>query len=216
MSENILSKFPKDDKDDPRSGRDYYAAIIAFMVACFLAMLALVWKVSLIPEELELIEVVAEPIEEVIEEPTEEPTEETIEITREYAYAVRRDLTEKIKVVHVTPTDDDIIAAVVMAESGSEDLFGKVLVALSIMNRCDYYGISVEAAVSAPSQYSYPYFGLISHDCYRAVEIARENRDLAPSTMMWFRAKKFHTFATPWCAWGGHCFSYLEVFEDES
>lgn len=192
MSKIILSQFPKENNDEARKGLEYYFPVIAFTGACFLAMLALIWRVSQIPDEYE--ELVGEPI----------PKTETVE------YREAQETEEPPQEFHVTPTDDDLIAAVVMAEAGSEDLFGKVLVALTILNRCDYYEMTVEQVVSAKNQYAYPYYGVVTHECYRAVEIARANRDLAPETLMWFRTGNYHDFGTPWEKWGNHYFSYLK------
>lgn len=195
MSKFILSQFPKENNDEARKGFKYYFPLIAFMIACFLAMLALVWRVCQIPVEYE--ELIGEPIPqtEVIEpkeaSETEEPAQE----------------------VHIGMSDDDLIAAVVMSEAGNQDLLGKVAVAMTVLNRADYFGLTIEEVVSAPNQYSYPYTGVITHECYRAVEIATENRDLFPDTMMWFRTGSYHSFGEPYEKIGDHYFSKLT--EDE-
>ena len=108
-------------------------------------------------------------------------------------------------------SDADIIAMVVMAEAGNQDMLGKVAVATVVLNRVDYFGTTVEAVVNEPNQFSYPYYGTVSDECYRAVEIAEENRDLFPETMMYFRNTKYHTFGTPYEQIGDHYFSLREV-----
>ena len=184
----IISNFPEEDKEI-RSGFKYYFPLIAFMTACFLAMLALVWRVCQMPIEYE--ELIGEPIPEVKEvEAKEAPVEETE--------------------VQIHMTDDDIIAAVVMAEAGNQDLLGKTAVAATILNRADYYGLTIEQVVTAKNQYSYPYTGIVTAECYRAVEIARQNRDLFPETMMYFKTKSYHTFGEPYEQIGDHFFSYLK------
>lgn len=184
---NIISNFPEENKEI-RSGFKYYFPLIAFMTACFLAMLALVWRVCQMPIEYE--ELIGEPIPEVKEvEAKEAPAEETE--------------------VQVHMTDDDIIAAVVMAEAGNQDMLGMVAVATVILNRCDYYNLSVTEVVEAPNQFSYPYYGKVSRSAYRAVEIARENRDLLPSTLMWFRTGTYHDIGQPYEKLGDHYFSFL-------
>lgn len=192
---NILSNFPEENKDE-RGIKDY-VPIIAFTIACFLAMLALIWRVMQIPEDLE--ELVGEPIQKVVEV-------EKVEAEAEPE-------PEKEPVVHLT--DDDIIAAIVMSESGNQDMLGKVAVATTVLNRADYFGLTIEQVANAKNAYSYPYYGVITADCYRAVEIARENRDLFPATMMWFKTKDYHTFAEPYEKIGDHYFSYLEREETE-
>lgn len=192
---NILSNFPEENKDE-RGIKDY-VPIIAFTIACFLAMLALIWRVMQIPEDLE--ELVGEPIQKVVEV-------EKVEAEAEPE-------PEKEPIVHLT--DDDIIAAIVMSESGNQDMLGKVAVATTVLNRADYFGLTIEQVANAKNAYSYPYYGVITSDCYRAVEIARENRDLFPATMMWFKTKDYHTFAEPYEKIGDHYFSYLEREETE-
>ena len=192
---NILSNFPEENKDE-RGIKDY-VPIIAFTIACFLAMLALIWRVMQIPEDLE--ELVGEPIQKVVE--------------FEKVEAEAEPEPEKEPVIHLT--DDDIIAAIVMSESGNQDMLGKVAVATTVLNRADYFGLTIEQVANAKNAYSYPYYGVITSDCYRAVEIARENRDLFPTTMMWFKTKDYHTFAEPYEKIGDHYFSYLEREETE-
>lgn len=193
---NILSNFPKENKNE--KGITDYIPVIAFTIACFLAMLALIWRVMQIPEDLE--ELVGEPIQKVVEV-------EKVEAEAEPE-------PEKEPVVHLT--DDDIIAAIVMSESGNQDMLGKVAVAATVLNRADYFGLTIEQVANAKNAYSYPYYGVITSDCYRAVEIARENRDLFPATMMWFKTKDYHTFAEPYEKIGEHYFSYLEREDNEN
>ena len=107
-------------------------------------------------------------------------------------------------------SDADIIAMVVMAEAGNQDMLGKVAVASVVLNRVDYFGTTVEAVVNEPNQFSYPYYGTVSDECYRAVEIAEENRDLFPAEMLYFRAYKYHDFGTPYENIGDHYFSLRE------
>ena len=130
----------------------------------------------------------AEPIahEEIIEEP------EQIE-----------EIVEKAPVV----SDEDLMAAVVMAEAGNQEIIGKVAVAMVILNRCDEWGMTVESVVSQEGQFAYPYHGTITEACYTAVRIAEENRELFPSDMLYFRNTKFHDFGEPYLQIQGHFFS---------
>lgn len=196
---NILSQFPEGNKDEVRSGIKYYMPIIAFTTACLIAMALLVWKVSQIPEEIEELgePIVYQPFEE-IEEPVEEPEEITQEVIEEEPE------------VYVKMTDDDIIAAVVMSEAGNQEMVGKVAVAAVILNRCDYFDLSVEQVVSAKNQFSYPYYGKIDESAYKAVEIARKNRDLFDANMLYFRTKHYHEFGEPYVIIGSHYFSLAE------
>lgn len=107
-------------------------------------------------------------------------------------------------------TDEEILAAVVMAEAGNQDMLGKVAVASVVLNRCDYFGLTVESVVKAKGQFSFPYYGTVSEDCYRAVEIAEQSRDLFPNTMLYFRNTRFHNFGIPYQKLGDHYFSLIE------
>ena len=202
MNNSILSKFPKNDNknlDDGRKGPQYFVPVLMFTGACLIAFLAFEWRI--IAETADFLEaepaVVGEPIQEL-------PVEEAAE-------------TEPAPEKPIKPyymTDDDIIAAVVMGEAGNQDLLGKTAVAATVLNRADYFGLTVEEVVSAEGAYNaWPYYGLISSDCYRAVEIARENRDLFPQTMMYFKTKSYHSFGEPYEQIGDHFFSYLKEGE---
>lgn len=196
---NIISNFPEEDKEEVKSGIKYYFPLIAFMTACFLAMLVLAWKICQIPEEYEELgePIVYQPIEEA-----EEPVEEIEEVIEEPI--------EEEPEVYVHMTDDDIIAAVVMSEAGNQEMVGKVAVAAVILNRADYFDITVEQVVSAKNQFSYPYYGKIDESAYKAVEIARKNRDLFDSNMLYFRTKHYHEFGEPYIVVGDHYFSLAE------
>ena len=122
---------------------------------------------------------------------------------------------EVVEVKEPTPTDEELIARVVMAEAQGEEMIGKVAVATTILNRCDYYGLTVETVVFAEidgvKQYSIS--DTYDEKCMRAVEIAKENRDLFPDTMMWFRRDYYHDFGNgnpqDYMPIGNHYFSTL-------
>ena len=142
--------------------------------------------------------------------PTLEPTPIVVqEITVPTAAEVEEVKPEEPKAPILS--DEEIIAMVVMAEAGNQDMLGKVAVASVVLNRVDYYGTTVEAVVNEPNQFAYPYYGTVSEECYRAVEIAQECRDLFPSNMLYFRAFKYHSFGTPYEQIGDHYFSLREV-----
>lgn len=202
---NIISNYPEENKEE--IGIKKYVPIIAFMTACFIAMVVLAWKICQIPEEIEELgePIVYQPIEE-IDEPVEEPEEITQEVIEEEPE------------VYVKMTDDDIIAAVVMSEAGNQEMVGKVAVAMTILNRCDYWNASVESIVTAPNQYAYPYTGIVTEDAYEAVRIARQNRNLFPKGMMWFLPSGYPSYGHPYLQIQGHYFSYLtneEIEEQE-
>ena len=193
MNNSILSKFPKNDNnnlDDGRKGPQYFVPVLMFTGACLIAFLTFEWRI--IAETADFLEaepaVVGEPIQEI-------PIEETVEETEPE---------RPIKPYYMT--DDDILAAVAMSEAGNQDLLGKAFVILTVLNRCDYYGLTVDEVVNAPNQYSYPYYGSITAECYEAVGLARNYREIAPD-IMWFRTGNYHNIGTPAFQWGDHYFS---------
>lgn len=105
-------------------------------------------------------------------------------------------------------TDIDVIAEVVMSEAGNQEMIGKVAVAMTLLNRIDKTGRAAESI--AREAYAYPYHGVVTADCYRAVEIAMENRDLFPDDMMYFRADHYHNFGVPYLQIQDHYFSTKE------
>lgn len=102
-------------------------------------------------------------------------------------------------------SDEEIIAMVVHAEAQSEPMIGKVAVACVVYNRCDRYGLTVESVVNAKNQFAIS--DSYTEEDLRAVEIARDNRDLYPENMLYFRADAYHTFGSRWQHIGNHYFS---------
>ena len=196
MSKSIISKFPSNDNNnmyDGRRGPQYFVPMAVIITLLLIGFFWLGYLMISIPEYFgEMEGLKGEPIPKVIEVEEKEAEPEP----------------EKEPVVHLT--DDDIIAAIVMSESGNQDMLGKVAVATTVLNRADYFGLTIEQVANAKNAYSYPYYGVITSDCYRAVEIARENRDLFPSTMMYFKTKSYHSFGEPYEQIGDHFFSYLK------
>lgn len=174
------------------------------MAMCGVVMTAILCKMTQANLEAELPEVEPIPIEA-------KETLERIETSSKPA--------EVIEVKEATPTDEELIARVVMAEAEGEEMVGKVAVAMTILNRCDYYGLTVETVVYAKpngvKQYSIS--DTYNDECMRAVEIAQENRELFPSTMMWFKTDGYHDFKNgnpqDYMPIGKHYFSWLNKEE---
>lgn len=201
MSKSIISKFPSNDNNnmyDGRRGPQYFVPMAVIITLLLIGFFWLGYLMISIPDYFgEMEGLKGEPIPKVIEVEEKE---------------VEPEPERPIKPYYMT--DDDIIAAVVMGEAGNQDLLGKTAVAATVLNRADYFGLTVEEVVTADGAYNaYPYYGIITSDCYRAVEIARENRDLFPSTMMYFKTKSYHSFGEPYEQIGDHFFSYLKEGE---
>ena len=163
--------------------------IVLIAIAGIIASVAIYNNIHKIVATNELPELSSEPIvteaPEIIEKVPEEPKEAPAPVL----------------------SDEDIMAAVVMAEAGNQEMIGKVAVAMVILNRCDYWGMTVESVVNQEGQFAYPYYGTITEDCYTAVRIAQENRELFPEDMLYFRNTKFHDFGEPYLQIQSHYFS---------
>lgn len=105
--------------------------------------------------------------------------------------------------------DTSLIARVVQAEAGNQTFVGRVAVAMTILNRMDYYGQTAEEVIYADNQYATP-ASIWTEEDERAVEFARQNRDLFPTTMMYFRTNHYHSFGEPYTVIGDHYFSVVE------
>jgi hypothetical protein len=192
MPTTIISNFPQKVNKRMNDREDFR------LVVCFIALLFVVTGLSVLyistREPKEDFVLKAEPIKqvtaaEIVEEVTEAEEEEP-----------------KAPIL----SDQELIAMVVMAEAGNQDMLGKVAVASVVLNRCNYFGLTVESVVSAKGQFAFPYYGTVSEDCYRAVEIAEQSRDLFPATMLYFRNTKYHDFGIPYEQIGDHFFSLIE------
>lgn len=119
---------------------------------------------------------------------------------------------KKNKVIEVATDNDDIeiIATIVAAEAGNQEMVGKVAVAMTVLNRASLWNKSIYSVATQKNQFCYPYYGKVSDDCYKAVDIAIKNRSLFPENMVYFRTKHYHTFGEPYMQIGDHYFS-LEV-----
>ena len=188
---NIISSFPENNN---RKEWWYIIPVGLTYAVCIAGFAILVYLILSLPDYFtESIEVIGEPIQQVQEMP---------QITEE-----QPEPEEKPEpVVHLT--DDDIIAQIVMHEAGNQEMIGKVAVAMTVLNRCDYFDLNVEQVTSA---YAYPYYGTITPDCYRAIEIARNNRDLFPADFMYFNADGYHGFGQEYIQIQDHYFNTQET-----
>lgn len=208
-SASIISDSPEEYNiyGDIRNQAQYYVPLGIIITLLLIGFFWLGYMAIQIPEyftEYEAERQLGEPIKKIAEAQPVEVTQEVIE----------EETPVEDPAVHVHMTDDDIIAAVVMSEAGNQEMVGKVAVAAVILNRCDYFDLTVEQVVNAKNQFSYPYYGKIDDSAYRAVEIARENRDLFDANMLYFRNQHYHDFGEPYVCIGQHYFSLAEERED--
>lgn len=142
--------------------------------------------------DVEIMEIESHPI--VVDEEVTSVSEEDIEVLEEIVKS------EYIK------SDIQVIAETVEGEGGNQPLVGKVAIAATMLNRMERTGRTAES-IALEAYNAYPYYGPVSQESYRAVEIAMENRDLFPDDMMYFRAGHYHDFGVPYCQIGDHYFS---------
>lgn len=193
MNTSILSKFPKKVKKMKDFDISSFVMGIAGLVIVGFTAIYIVTNPK---EDVPMLK--AEPI--VTEQTTYEIPEvlsgghETVEVTV-------AEEEEKKPIL----SDEEIIAMVVHAEAQSEPMIGKVAVACVVYNRCDRYGLTVESVVNAKNQFAIS--DKYTDEDLRAVEIARDNRDLYPENMLYFRADDYHTFGSNWLPIGNHYFS---------
>jgi len=178
----ILSLFPKK-SNQPTSTQDLIEAAFGFLA--LLAVIAFVGIITLLKDlntNEELPEVTAYPI---VKEEVKTITAET-----------------KLEPV---VDDDYLIASIVMAEAEGEEMVGKVAVASVILNRCEAWDKTVSEVIGEPNQFAKGKEPNL--DCVRAVEIAKDVRDLYPSDMLYFRNAHYHEFGCPFLVIGHHYFS---------
>lgn len=182
LSNHIVSLFPKK-SNQPTSTQDLVEAAFGFLA--LLAVIAFVGIITLLKDlntNEELPEVTAYPI---VKEEVKTITAET-----------------KLEPV---VDDDYLIASIVMAEAEGEEMVGKVAVASVILNRCEAWNKTVSEVIGEPNQFAKGKEPNL--DCLRAVEIAKDVRDLYPSDMLYFRNAHYHEFGCPFLVIGHHYFS---------
>ena len=188
MSTYILSQFPikRNDSFMKKISKDLLPLLAILIVAsALISVMAIIYYASedSIPE----LEPVPIEVEETLTEIEESEPHEVIPVKEPFY------------------SDEELIAMVVNAESGGEPMIGKVAVASVVLNRCDYYDQTVESIVYAKDQFAIS--KIYTSDDLRAVEIAKENRDLFPNNMLYFRNKHYHKFGEEYMVIGSHYFS---------
>lgn len=160
-----------------------------------------------------------------IEPPTVEsiPSEssETIIDTQELREEPRENLGNYLGNAYVlTPLDEipledlKLMAYTVQAEAGSQDLYGKRLVADVILNRIDSseFPDTVSEVIYQHNQFSTASNGAIEKakatvtgDCYKAIEL--ELLDRTDTSILYFTAGDYNDSGTPAYQYGAHYFS---------
>lgn len=111
-------------------------------------------------------------------------------------------------VIALTFEEKQLIARVVQAEAGAEDMVGKRLVADTVINRVrdPHFPGTVQAVVYQPCQYCVA--GWYSDECMEAVELECQNGQI-DEWIVWFAAGYYQPYGVQAYQHGGHCFSWL-------
>lgn len=153
------------------------------------------------PEPVEIIQVQKEIEKEYIEV----PQYKTLEIVHEV-------VKERVPEVMLTDEEKALIARVVCAEAGTEDLIGKRLVADTVLNRVDKigFGDTVQDVVYGAGQY-YMSAGY-TDDCMLAVEM--ECYERLDYDIVWFCNSGWMPYGRPAFTHGNHWFSFYNNGEN--
>lgn len=129
------------------------------------------------------------------------------------AYEITQDTHDQIE-EEVYYGELNLLACLVYAEAGGEDLYGKRLVVDAVLNRVDdpRFPDTITDVIYQKYQFSPVLdggleraFWNVSDDCFKAVsmEIAQRTN----SEVLWFTAGGYGQYGTPLFKYGGHCFS---------
>jgi spore germination cell wall hydrolase CwlJ-like protein len=106
----------------------------------------------------------------------------------------------------------ELLAALVEAEAGNQDLMGRRLVVDVVLNRIDSddFPDDIASVIYDDGEFSPVSDGRIdevsiSEESFKAVELELANR--TNSDILYFRTKHYHTFGTPVMKHGAHYFS---------
>lgn len=105
--------------------------------------------------------------------------------------------------------DLGLLAMVVYAEAGNQDLYGKRLVVDTVLNRVDspYFPNTIRDVIYQKNQFSTIYIlGPVTDECYEAVALELEER--SDPQVLFFNCIGFTEYGSPAYKYGDHYFSY--------
>lgn len=116
--------------------------------------------------------------------------------------------------VYVTDEELELMARLVHAEAGNQDLYGRRLVADVILNRVEsdsfpnnIHDVIYETNQFSTASYLYSNTNTPTEDDYEAVRLELESR--VDTEVYFFRTDYYHSFGTPLYIHGDHYFSTL-------
>ena len=153
------------------------------------------------------ISVNAETIEEQIEQQFLEQYQEQWQAQYEEQLAALEETAEEAVSRTISDYERRLIAQVVYAEAGNQDLTGKRLVAACILNRVDsgLWPNTIEGVIFQPNQFTTWYRG-ISDECYKAVDLELQER--SDTKVIFFCSAGYSYYGIPAFRHQDHFFSY--------
>lgn len=108
----------------------------------------------------------------------------------------------------------EMLAQLIEAEAGNQDLIGKILVGDVVMNRCEEYDMSVEEVIFAKNQFACIDDGgfdragyCISEESFEAAKRAYTGDGL-DDEILFFTAGEYNPYCSPAYKYGDHYFGY--------
>lgn len=132
---------------------------------------------------------------------------------RDHQVVLEEDTIEQIE-EEVKEGEMELLAQLIEAEAGNQDLIGKILVGDVVMNRCRKYMKSVEEVIFTPGQFSCIEDGgfdaaawYISEESFEAARRAYTG-DGIDDEILFFTAGDYNPYCTPLYQYGDHYFGY--------
>lgn len=153
------------------------------------------------------ISVNAETIEEQIQQQFLEQYEQQWQEQYKEQLAALEEVAEEVVSRTISDYERRLMAQVVYAEAGNQDLTGKRLVAACILNRVDsgLWPNSIEEVIFQPNQFTTWYRG-ISNECYEAVDLELQER--SDTKVIFFCSCGYSYYGSPAFQHQDHFFSY--------
>lgn len=143
-----------------------------------------------------------EVIAPVIYEVEPEPIEMVVQPIPEIHYAAFEPVTYR----NFTFEEQELLERIAMAESGNQDVIGKMLVMMTVINRAEKSGMSIRDVIYAPNQYYTQGMAPGDEGADEAIAMIMDGWDESQGAL-YFRTGHYHNFGTPLFQYGAHYFS---------
>lgn len=168
-------------------------------------------EADIIAQEQELKEIENELRE--IEEELDSLNNRLDNLNEDSSYYIIEDSEEQIE-EEIKEGEMEMLAQLIEAEAGNQDLIGKILVGDVVMNRCKEYKMSVEEVIFAKNQFACIDDGgfdragyCISEESFEAAKRAYTGDGL-DDEILFFTAGEYNPYCSPAYKYGDHYFGY--------